>query len=187
MKLSTSLCAGLMALASIQTAQATSVTLSAGAWQLFDVVDPAFGLGNNDLGWVDLNDGSSLSFNFTVEAGTTGFLTIVDGGFAGDEFSILVNGVALGNTSSAINSYPDSLGLDFDLALTDARFSQGWFAFGAGSYSVTGVLSRSALDDTGTALNSTVGALRLEIPEPSPLALLLAAAGAMALFSRRRS
>lgn len=187
MKLSTPLCAGLLALASITGAHATAVTVSEGAWQLFDVVDPVFGLGNNDLGWIDINDGSSLTFNFTIQAGRTGFLTVLDGGFAGDEFSIIVNGVALANTSAASNSYPDSLGLDFDAALTDVRFSRGTYAFGAGSYTVNGALSRSALDDTGAALNATVGALRLEIPEPSPLALLLAASGAMVLLGRRRS
>lgn len=187
MKLSTPLYVGLLALTCLHTAQATTVSVAQGTWHLFDVIDPVFGLGNNDLGWTDIGDGSSLSFNFTIETGRTGFLTVVDAGFSGDEFSIMLNGAALANTSAAINSYPDSLGLDFDAALTDARFSRGVYALGAGTYTVTGALARSALDDTGTALNATVGALRLEIPEPSPLALLMAAGGAMVLLGRRRT
>lgn len=187
MKLHHHLGAGLLALAAFSGAQATSVSLATGAWQLFDVVDPVFGLGNTDLSWIDINDGSNLSFTFTIGAGQTAYLTVVDGAFAGDEFTVTANGLALAAMSIATNSYPDSIGLDFDSALADGRFSQASYKFTAGSYTITGALSRSALDDSGLALNTTVGGIRLDVPEPTSLALLMAAGGALVLTSRRRT
>lgn len=176
-----------IALATFSGAHATTVSLTNDSWQLLDVVDPAFGLGNSSFGWIDINDGSDLSFTFTVGVGQTGYLTVVDGGFSGDEFSVSVNGAALAGTSAAMNSYPDSIGFDFDAALADADFSRGSYVFSEGFYTVTGALSRSALDDSGTEINATVGAVKLQvIPEPSSFALLLAAGGALTLAGRRR-
>jgi hypothetical protein len=187
MKLYSLLVAGAAALATATGVHAGTVALGVGVWQTFDVVDPIYGFGNNDLSWIDINDGSKLSFTFTIHAGEIGHLTVVDGAFSGDVFSVTSNGSALTNTSAATDSYPHSIGLDFDAALMTSGFSQGTYTFTAGSYEVTGALARSALDDTGTALNSTVGAVQLQIPEPTSLALLLAAGGAMTLAGRRRA
>jgi hypothetical protein len=187
MKICRLLVAGAFALAAAAGAHATTVALSEGVWQPFDVADPSYGLGNHDLSWIDINDASNLSFTFTIQTGQIGYLIVVDGAFSGDVFSVISNGVALADTSAATDSYPDSIGLDFDGALADSRYSRGTYTFGAGSYTVTGALAHSALDDTGAELNATVGAVRLQIPEPTSLALMLAAGGAMTLTGRRRA
>jgi hypothetical protein len=184
------LAAGLLALAAMGSAHATDVTLTPnGAWNEFFVVDPAFNLGNTDLSWIDINDYSKISFSFTVAAGFHATVTVVDGAFSGDVFTVSANGAALGNTSAAANSYPVST-LDYDAALASADFSRGVYGFHAGSYTVTGALFASALDGDGLPLNTTVGALKLEIapvPEGSTLAMLLAGLGVVGLLARRRA
>jgi hypothetical protein len=184
------LAAGLLALAAMGSAHATDVALTPnGAWNEFFVVDPALNLGNTDLSWVDINDYSKISFSFTVAAGFHATVTVVDGAFSGDVFTVSSNGAALGNTSPAVNSYPVST-LDYDAALANADFSRGVYGFGAGSYTVTGALFASALDGDGLPLNATVGALKLEVaavPEGSTLAMLMAGLGVLGLLVRRRA
>jgi hypothetical protein len=181
----------MLALAGVTSANATLVNLTPatyGTWKTFDVVDPSLSLGNNDLSWIDLNDGSNLSFTFTIAAGQVGKLTVVDAGFSGDRFSVSSNGSSLGLTSAAVNSYPISVG-DFDLALANSNYSSGLFTFAAGTYTVTGALDTSALDDLGAALNATTGGLRLEVsPVPLPAAalLLLNGLGVFGFAARRR-
>jgi hypothetical protein len=182
--------AAAMAFAACAAAQATVVGLSTdGSWSGFDVVDPALGLGNNDLGWIDLNDGSTLSFTFTVPTGAFGVLTVVDTGFSGDTFSVSSNGSLLGTTSSAVNSYPVAIGqADFDIALADSRYSRAVYTLDPGSYTITGALSVSALDDSLSPLNSTSGGLNVTlVPEPATALSLLAGLGALSLALRRRS
>ena len=170
-------------------AQATTVDLAADAgWHLFDVTPDLAADGG--LGWIDIGDGSALSFNFSVAAGTQAVLTVVDGGFSGDVFSVRSNGAALANTSAAANSYPDSIGLDFDAALAQPRYSRGSYVFGAGSYSVSGALAGSALDDLGAPIDATVGAVQLQVsavPEASTLSSLLAGLGLIGFLLRRRA
>ena len=182
--------AALMAVAGMSSSQATTTSLTqASGWQLFDVVDPSLGLGNTDLSWIDIDNGSTKSFSFTIAAGQIGVLTVVDAAFSGDVFSVKVNGLGLDNTSAAVNGYPTSVG-DFDAALADSNFSRGVYSFAAGSYMVTGALYISALDDAGAPLNSTVGALKLEVaavPESSTLAMLLAGLCSVGLMVRRRT
>jgi PEP-CTERM motif len=176
----------LVALAALGGA-AQAATLSAdGQWAVFDVAQDLSGT----LGWIDITDGSALSFDFTIAAGSYGILTVVDGGFAGDRFNVS-NGPnqGLGMTSEAINSYPANVFLDFEAALADPRYSRGVFTLGSGTYSITGGLLTSALDDTQTALNSTVGGIRLEVspvPEPATVASMLAGLGVLAGALRRR-
>jgi hypothetical protein len=184
------LAAGLLSLAAMGSAHATDVTLMPnGVWNEFFVIDPAYNLGNTDLSWVDITDYSKISFSFTVAAGFHATVTVVDGAFSGDVFTVASNGAALGNTSLAVNSYPD-LTLDYDVALANSNFSRGVYGFGAGSYTVTGALLTSALDGEGLPLNATVGALKLEIapvPEGSTLAMLLAGLGVVGRLARRRA
>jgi hypothetical protein len=182
-----------MALVGVTSANATLVTINNsnyGVWQAFDVVDPALGLGNTNLNWIDQTDGSDLSFSVTVAAGYTGKLTVVDAAFSGDTFRVFKDGVELANTSAAVNSYPNSIGLDFDAALADSNFSRGIYELAAGTYTITGSLSVSALDDLGASLNATVGGLRVDVaPVPLPAAalLLLNGLGVFGFAARRRA
>lgn len=177
--------AGLLAAAGF--AHATTVDTGFDSWQVFDVADVLAADGG--LGWIDVNDGSALSFTFTVPTGSVGRLTVVDAGFAGDRFDVSVNGSPLAATSAAVDSYPDSIGLDFDAALADPRFSRGVYQLSAGHYTVTGALLSSALDDTGSPINATVGGLMVgvsPVPEPQTWALMAAGAGLLGLLVRRR-
>ena len=170
-------------------AHATTVALPAdGSWNEFTVdnsVAPAYG-----NGWIDFADGSPLSFSFTIAAGSVGTLTVVDAGFAGDTFAITNFGTVIGDTSSVpTGTIEGSSVTDFDAALANPAYSQGVFTLGAGTYSISGWLLQSVLDDTGAALDSTYGGLRLSVsvvPEPTGAALLLGGLAALALVARRR-
>jgi len=184
------LAASALAFAGLTTAQASMVSASTdGSWNQFDVTRDLASDGG--LGWIDINDGSALSFQFTVNAGFVGTLTVVDTGFAGDRFSVSINGNPLLPTSSAVNSYPSAIGqADFDTALANTDYSRGIFSLGAGTYTVTGALFASALDGAGMALDATSGGLKVDVSAvPLPPALLLLASG-LGLFGirlRRRS
>ncbi|MEW5768874.1 MAG: PEP-CTERM sorting domain-containing protein [Pseudomonadota bacterium] len=167
-----------------QAASAADLALTAdGQWHAFDVDDIAAASGG--LEWIDL-DGSALSFSFSGPA----TLMVVDGGFAGDRFEVYDNGVLLGATSAAVDSYPASVGMDFEVAIGDAGYSRGVYLLGGGNHTITGMLSTSALDDLGMPLNATVGAVQLlaaPVPEPETYALMLAGLGLIGLAARRRA
>lgn len=186
--------------ASSLAAQATSVNLAANdQWQAFGV--DSFSSLSSGTEWIDNSDsnaagfGTPLSFTFTIGAGFVGQLTVVDASMAGDTFNVFGNGQLLGATSGVpvqvYGSAPD-VGYDYDAALLNSAFSRGVFTLGAGSYSVTGALAQSLMIDDGmgglSPLNATAGALKLSVsavPEPSSLALVLAALGVTWLVSRR--
>jgi hypothetical protein len=170
-------------LLSALSGQAQAVTLNAdGAWHEFDV-DESTAL-SGGLEWIDLNN-DALSFDFTLTG--SAILKVVDGGFAGDRFRVFDNGNLLDQTSVAVNSYPDSLGLDFNAAFANTNYSRGVFLLGAGAHSITGLLSQSALDDTNSVLNATVGAVSLTaVPLPAAAWLYGIGAGLIGLVSRRR-
>jgi hypothetical protein len=173
-----------VALLSAITVQAEAATLVAdGAWNTFDVDELTSVSGG--LEWIDLADGNALSFDFMLS--TQAYLKVVDGGFAGDRFNVFDNGNLLNQTSSAVNTYPDSIGLDFDGAFADSDYSQGFFLLGAGNHSITGVLTQSALDDTSLPINATVGAVSLTaVPLPAAAWLYLTGTALMGVVSRRR-
>jgi len=168
---------------------ATTVPLSAdGQWSSFTVdnlVAPSFG-----TRWIDYTDGSALSFSFTIGAGQVGTLTVVDGGFAGDTFSVTNFGSLLGTTSSVpLGTTSGPVATDFDAALADTSFSRGVFALGSGSYSISGRLDQS-VTDAGLPLFATEGGVSLAVapvPEPSPYAFILAGLGLTLLIARRRN
>ena len=144
--------AAVLALAGAGSAQATIVDIAPpayGTWQVFDVSDLLAASGGTE--WIDIADGSALSFNFVVPTGYTAHVTVVDGGFAGDRFAVSANGTLLGSTSLPVDTQAVNVGLDFDAALADSRYSRGVFELGAGSYSLTGVLTLSATDKIGRA------------------------------------
>jgi PEP-CTERM motif len=169
-------------------AHAASVPLTAnGPWAEFDIDDFAAQSGGTE--WIDFTDGSALTFTFTVSGPTQ--LRVVDAGFAGDTFSVTLNGAALGTTSAvAPVAYSDSLpsvGTDFDAAWADASYSRGSWLLGAGTYSLTGALLQSVSLD-GAPLNATVGAVMIAaVPEPTSWALLLAGLSVVGVVLRRRA
>ncbi len=163
--------------------QAGAVVLNADAqWHAFDV-DSSVAVSGN-LEWIDL-DGNALSFDVTLSE--PAYLKVVDAGFAGDRFQVFDNGILLGLTSAAGNSYPDSVGLDFDQAWADSGYSRGMFLLGAGNHSISGLLGLSALDDASNELNASVGAVSLTaVPLPAAAGLYAAGAALLGLLSRRR-
>jgi len=167
-------------------AHATTVTLSPddSSWQQFDV-DPISALSGGSE-WIDLG-GDALSFSFTTTATT--LLTIVDGGFAGDRFEVFDGATSLGLTSLAANSYPNSVGVDFDAALADSAYGFATFLLAPGTHTISGRLAASALLDDGTPLDATVGGLRLTptpVPLPASALLLMSGTGLLAFWRRRR-
>ena len=171
-------------------AHATDVALAAdGSWNEFTVdsaIAPSFG-----TSWIDFNDGSALTFSFTVAAGSVGTLKVVDASFAGDTFFITDFGNTIGQTSVVpVGNLNGTPVFDFDEAFADATFSRGVFTLGAGTYSISGQLNQSVLDDSGLPLDTTNGAVSLTIaaavPEPSTYAMLIAGMAAMGFVARRR-
>lgn len=183
--------------ATVAPAGATTVSLAAdGQWVGFNVND--LDAVSQGVEWVDNANslspgfGSPLSFAFTVAAGFTGYLSVVDAGFSGDTFSIRNQGSLLGLTSTVpVASFDTAVdrGLDYAAAFADrANFSSSTFALGAGSYLITGSLAQSLLFD-GLPLNATAGALNLTmapVPEPATLAAMLLGLGLVAGAVRRR-
>ncbi|MFI3197501.1 MAG: hypothetical protein QX196_04175 [Methylococcaceae bacterium] len=174
-----------VALASVfsMQAEASNVNLAADSqWNTFDVDNTYAGSGG--LEWID-TDGSALHFIFTLSGAAD--LTVVDGGFAGDQFQVFNNGTALGFTSVPVNTYPASVVMNFDAALASSNYSSAVFHLGAGSYDITGLLSLSAHDSSSIPFNATVGAVSLTaVPVPAALGLFLAGSGLIGFFSRRR-
>jgi hypothetical protein len=123
--------------------------------------------------------------NFSISLAAPAYLTIVDGGFGGDSYSIFDNGNLIGLTSAGANTYPDSVVLDFDAALANSSYGYATFLLGAGSHVITGALLQSALAD-GFALNASVGGLKVtQVPLPATGLLLLFGSGALGALGRR--
>lgn len=185
------LAAALLAAAISVPAQATSVSVTTdGSWYQFDVDE--FVAGSGGLEWIDAitdsngiysGDGSALSFTFTLNQ--AGILSIVDGGFGGDEYQVSVNGVDY-FTSTPLSPDSNSTGTDFDAALADTDgFSYLNLFLDPGTYTVTGLLHVSASDAYGDPYNASVGGLRVsEVPVPAAVWLL--GSGLLALAARLR-
>jgi hypothetical protein len=142
--------------------------------------------------WIDITDGSALTFMFTINPGFVGDLTVVDTGFAGDTFKVYDNVTPLGSTSAVPIQTDLSAPLLFDpdLALANLAFSRMRFALLPGTYLIRGILDQSVIDSTsGAPLNSTSGDIRLTaspVPEPATWATLLAGLGLLSVYVRRR-
>ena len=177
--------ASVMALAAFSPLSQAASLPSDNQWALFDIDEQSAQSG--DLDWIDIGDGSALVYTFSIAAGFQGALTVVDGGFSGDRFLVIDGNTVLGRTSLPSASYPHSIGLDFDAALADSRYSRASYVLGAGNHAITGFLIRSAVAE-GAVLNATVGALRLSVspvPEPATLAALLAGLSLLSVVLRR--
>ncbi|AMK75574.1 MULTISPECIES: hypothetical protein [Methylomonas] len=173
------------ALLSAICTQAEAITITAdGAWHAFDV-DPSVS-SSGYAEWIDLNN-DTLSFDFSLSG--SAILKVVDAGFAGDRFAVFngVGSLLLGPTSSPVNNYPVNVGTDFNAAFADTNYSRGEFLLGPGNYQIFGYLLESALDDSNSAIDATVGAISLTaVPLPAAAGLYAAGAGLLGLVSRRR-
>lgn len=196
--LRSSFVAASFALSAIAAQAATVVPVTQdGSWNAL-TVDALSTSAANALNWIDVDyssaagDADTLSFTFTVT--DKAILRVVDLYTAGDIFNVSITsaaGTQLLNTSAVT---PHDLGdtvLPFANTAAEAwgnvDFSQLQVVLGAGTYTVTGSLLQSVTDG-GFALNSTAGGLSVTaVPEPTSLALVLAAAGVVGLVSRRRA
>lgn len=162
-------------------AHATTVSLAPdSSWHEFDVSDVL----TSNLGWFDFNspDFEPLAFTIDVAAGQTVKLTVVDAGYAGDRYEIFDNGQSIGLTSAVDSNGNGLFNMDFDAALANSSFSRGFFFLGAGTHTITGLLTQGSFD----ALNSSAGAVSAA-PVPLPASALLLFSGSLVgLFARRR-
>jgi hypothetical protein len=177
--------------AALSSAQAADLAAD-GSWTEFHVdAEQA-----STLDWLASYDDNSLAhYTFTITAGNVGSLTVLDTGFSGDRFMIRNHGITLGQeTSVGVDGDPSGIAIvDFDLALADPAFSRGVYTLQAGSYDISGFLSKSLTYEVGidkviTPLNSTTGGIALTVsavPEPATVASLLA--GLALLAMRRKS
>lgn len=184
-----------LASAMLAAMQASATTINAvadGRWYQFDADEYASTSGG--LEWIDgivdseglySGDGSELGFTFTLTNAAT--LTVVDAGFGGDEFRVTVNGQNYFTSTPSATDF-NSIGTDFDAALADSqRFSYLNLLLNPGTYTVSGELLASALDEYGSPINATVGGLRVsEVPVPAAAWLFISAIAAGAGFVRRR-
>ncbi|MCH8178811.1 MAG: PEP-CTERM sorting domain-containing protein [Proteobacteria bacterium] len=184
---------------SAAAAQAATVIPVAqdGSWNAF-TVDALSTSAANALNWIDTDyspaagDADTLSFSFTVA--DKAILRVVDLFAAGDVFNVSITSAAgtqlLGTSAVTARDLGDAV-LPFAGTVAEAwgnvDFSQLEVVLGAGTYTVTGSLLQSVTDG-GFALNSTAGSLSVTaVPEPTSLALVLAAVGVVGLVSRRRA
>lgn len=196
--LRSSLVAAAVALAAVAAQAATVVPVTQdGSWNAF-TVDALSTSAANALNWIDVDyssaagDADTLSFTFTVT--DKAILRVVDLYSAGDTFNVAISSAAGTQLLSTSAVTPRDLGdavLPFANSAAEAwgnvDFSQLQIVLGAGTYTVTGSLLQSVTDG-GFALNSTAGSLSVTaVPEPTSLALVLAAAGVVGLVSRRRA
>lgn len=172
------------ALAPLAATAQTVLPLSVnGGWQSFDVDD--FAALDGGTGWIDNTSGESLSFTFTLAGPAT--LRVVDAGFAGDTFSLVVDGQAYASSAVPTVIYDNELQalLDFDAAWADARYSRFEVTLGAGTHTLGGALLQSVLLPSGAPLNATIGAVSL-VPEPATVATLMTGLLLLGAVLRRR-
>lgn len=196
MKLTTSTLAASTLVAALLCMPAHATTIDAvtdGRWYQFDVDD--LYAADGGLQWIDgifddeglyTGDGSALSFSFTSTRAAT--LTVVDAAIAGDEFKVTINGQDY-FTSASLDPDSTSVGTLFDAALSDGhRYSFLNILLNPGTYTVTGALTASALDNTGAPYNATVGGFKVEeVPVPAAAWLFGSALAAGMGIARRRN
>jgi hypothetical protein len=169
------------------SADAATVAVNPGVWNAFDVDFSLAASGGFEWigGAANPNDPSPLKFQINLTA--PALLQVVDGGFGGDRFLVFDGSTLLGTTSAAQNTYPNSMGADFDAAWADPKWSHGDFLLAAGSHLISGSLAVSALNGDGALIGATVGAVRISaVPVPSAALLFLSGSGLIGAAVRRR-
>lgn len=196
--LRSSFVAAAFALSAVAAQAATVVPVTQdGSWNAF-TVDALSTSAANALNWIDVDyssaAGNADTLNFTFTVTDKAILRVVDLYTAGDTFNVAITSTAgtqlLGTSTVTARDLSDAV-LPFASTAAEAwgnvDFSQLQVVLGAGTYTVTGSLLQSVTDG-GSALNSTAGGLSVTaVPEPTSLALVLAAIGVVGLVSRRRA
>lgn len=196
--LRSSFVAAAFALSAVAAQAATVVPVTQdGSWNAF-TVDALSTSAANALNWIDVDyssaAGNADTLNFTFTVTDKAILRVVDLYAAGDTFNVAITSAAgtqlLGTSAVTARDLSDAV-LPFASTAAEAwgnvDFSQLQVVLGAGTYTVTGSLLQSVTDG-GSALNSTAGGLSVTaVPEPTSLALVLAAIGVVGLVSRRRA
>ncbi len=188
-----------VALSAVAAQAATVIPVTQdGTWNAFTV--DANSAKSGGVEWIDVDydlgggagDFQPLSFSFTVA--DKAILRVVDLFAAGDVFNVSITsaaGTQLLSTSAVVARDLNDAVLPFANFASEAwgstDFSQLEVVLGAGTYTVSGLLTQSVTSD-GLPINMTSGALSVTaVPEPTSLALVLAAVGVVGLVSRRRA
>jgi hypothetical protein len=131
--------------------------------------------------WVEPNDGLGI-LTFTIFLTKAATLQVTDAFLAGDRFEVFSNKVSLGLTSNP-TSTGDDTDADYDLALSDDRWSSGNWTLAAGNHRITGFVQDMPL------LRGR-GALRVvdipAVPLSGSMPLMLGAGAALGALSLRR-
>ena len=164
--------AALAALAAVP-AKADTLTLN-GGWDMFYFggTTPA------TLNYFQDINGNAIDFTFTLTS--SAILTVADGWWDGDQFTVTNNGVSIGNTSTPVfdGQYVGDSWYD---ALKNPAFSSRSWVLGPGAYDISGVAIQSPIGygEGGIALGA--------VPEPATWALLILGLGMIGFAARRRA
>lgn len=125
-------------------------------------------------------DATSGDLSYTFELTGSATLKITDAYIVGDVFEFFLNGVSLGATSAPGSGPATS---DPDVAYASGYYSRGTYALGAGSYTLTGIVTNSPVDSGAGFLELESGAA---VPEPASWGMLIAGFGLIGSALRRR-
>jgi len=177
MKLAKALLASLLAAAAL-TAQADTITpvTADSNWNQFYY-------GDASTPWLDLSafDSSAAPVSFTITLQSAAQLNVTAAGYAGDVFQVFDNASSLGSTSTPTGTNTDYADLNFDQAFSSNKWSHGSWTLSAGTHTITGLVTISALQAGAGAIQV------IAVPEPTSYAMLMAGLGLIGLIARRRA
>jgi hypothetical protein len=153
---------------------ATAGAIVTGTWYDF-----LFGASGSDLTAGFGGGGSTAppAAPWTITLAGPAYLIVTDCCQPGDRFELFDFGVSLGLTSAVATSAGFECGTP-DTCLADPLMSHGVFLLGAGSHSLTGIV-------TDSPHGGGEGFFRIAVPEPGSAALIGLALGIVAVFRRR--
>ncbi|WP_337658356.1 PEPxxWA-CTERM sorting domain-containing protein [Sphingorhabdus sp. Alg231-15] len=141
-----------------------------------------------DAGWTNFNfgdTGSAITPDFDFVLTGPGYFNVTDVDGIGDVFQFTINGVVQPLTSAPVLGGPTTA--DPDIAFAGGFYTRASYLLGAGSYTVTGIVTDSPFGFGGLGgfaeLSSTA-----PVPEPATWAFMILGFGAIggALRSNRR-